>query len=65
MTTLEQINKVERLLHAAKGRAQVLRNNRWIDQNYKGKPTDTAAIQQAETEITQHRQTLRNLYQTI
>lgn len=65
MTTIEQINKVERLLHAAKGRAQVLKNKRWIDQNYKGKPTDTEAIQQTEAEILTHRQTLKNLYQTI
>jgi hypothetical protein len=66
MTTPELINKHERLLYSAKGRAQYLKNKRWIDHNYKGQPTDLdPQIQQTEAEITEHRRTLKSLYQTI
>jgi len=63
MTKQEQINRTERLLHAAKGKVQSLKNQRWIDTNYKGQQTafDTP-ISQIEVEIEQHRQTLKELY---
>lgn len=66
MTTIEQINRTERLLHAAKGRLQAIRQKRWIAENYKNQqPAPVAEIVEAETEITEHRRTLKNLYQTI
>lgn len=57
-----QINKVERELHAAKGRLRELKQSKWITENYKQKPVDHAAIQQTETQITQYRQQLKELY---
>lgn len=63
MTTLEQVNRYERLLHSAKGKVQTLKNKRWIDANYKGQPTNLdPEINQIEQEITEHRQQLKNLY---
>lgn len=66
MTTPELINKHERLLHALKGKVQVLKNKRWIDTNYKGQPTDLdPQIEQHEAEINEHRLKLKSLYETI
>lgn len=70
MTTAELINRHERLLHALKGKVQTLKNKRWIDTNYKGKPvTEREAVEvqinQTEAEITEHRKTLKELYETI
>ena len=66
MTTTELINRHERLLHAAKGRVQTLKNKRWIDTNYKGQTTDLdPQINQTEAEITEHRRKLKSLYETI
>jgi len=70
MNTAELINRHERLLHALKGKVQTLKNKRWIDTNYKKAPvTEREAvevqIEQTEAEITEHRRTLKNLYQTI
>jgi len=63
MTTLEQVNKTERLLHAAKGSIQALKNKRWIDTNYKGKITPLdELIEQTEQQINEHRKLLKNLY---
>ena len=66
MTTAEQINRYERILHALKGKCTSLKNQRWIDHNYKGQQTDyDPAIVQTEQEITEHRKTLKSLYETI
>jgi len=65
MTALEQINSIERKLHAAKGSVKALKNKRWIDLNYKGTPTPSDEIEQTEREITEHRKALIQLYQTI
>lgn len=65
MTTIEQINKTERLLHATKGRLRELKQSNWINENYKKKPVDHEAIKQAEQQINQYRKALSELYKTI
>lgn len=65
MTTIDQINRTERQLHAAKGRLRELKQSRWIDQNYKSRTVDQSPIIQAEQEIELHRKTLAKLYQAI
>ena len=63
MKPIEQINKAERTLHAAKGKLKSLQNRRWIDENYKQVKTDMdAEIQQTEAAIQQSRQQLQQLY---
>jgi hypothetical protein len=66
MTTPELINKHERLLHAAKGRVQALKNQRWINANYKNLPEPPVTeLVEVEAEITEHRRKLKSLYETI
>lgn len=65
MAPLNQISHIERQLHAAKGRLTRMKNDYWIDTNYRGKPADQEPIRQTEAEITEHRKTLAKLYQSI
>lgn len=66
MSTLETINKEERLLLAAKNNLQYLKNRRWVVENYKSQPTTlNPDIEQTEAAIIQHRRTLKNFYETI
>jgi hypothetical protein len=66
MTTAEQINRHERILHALKGKAQTLKAQRWTDINYKNiQPAPLTELVEVEAEITEQRKTLKSLYETI
>jgi hypothetical protein len=66
MTTAEQINRHERILHALKGKAQCLKAQRWVDVNYKNtQPAPITELTELETEITQQRKTLKSLYESL
>lgn len=63
MDKLTKINKVERELHAAKGRLKQLRNDRWTAANYKHMPpAPLTELAEVEAQITQYRQQLKELY---
>lgn len=61
MTAIDQISHIERKIYAAKGMLKALKQKRWVNENYKEKPADSEAIQQAEQELETHRKTLAKL----
>jgi hypothetical protein len=66
MTTAEQINRHERILHALKGKAKCLKAERWVDVNYKNtQPKPLTELVEVEAQITEQRKTLKSLYETI